>query len=92
MATVVVVKSCVPGTLFATLLSLLPRNASSIKNVCALGYKEMDAEGFGIVERMGALKLSESSFIVTIQILKICTAQARQQNPHIDKFSFRYEG
>ena len=44
----------------------------------------MDAEGFGIVEGMGALKLSESSSIVTIQILKICTAQARQQSPHID--------
>ena len=35
----------------------------------------MDAEGFGIVERMGALKLSESSSIVTIQMLKICIAR-----------------
>ena len=65
----VAVKSCVSGkALFVVLPLFSTRNAGRIKDVCALRCKEIDAACFGILERMGALKLFGSSSIVKLRI------------------------
>lgn len=82
---VLIVQLCVPvKTLFAV-PPILWRNAGRIKDVCGLRCKESNANDFGLVGRMGALKLAESSIIVTTQVLDIYIAQTRQQSGHTNK-------
>ena len=53
---VVIIKLCTPGKPFFAVPPLLPRNAGRVKDLCVLGCKETNADNFGLVGRMGALK------------------------------------
>ena len=81
---VVIIKMCVLWKALFAVSPLLPRNAGRIKDACGLGCKDRNADDFGLVGRMGALKLAESSIFITIKNLNISIAQPRQQSAHTD--------